>query len=166
MSQLISFITIFRAVTGLKLQTMATAGNPTWPQAILTGALMPTVTGLTLRWDGHGCLMKISAGPPTTTAAGPTWAIMAGCGSQAMTLNGDPPGCRGEPGAIMWAGPRCLRAALELSMKDSPLADAWTSNTISARPITILSTFVLSVSRSCAIAFSRPRKTSPISTTP
>ena len=39
MSRLISFITIFPAETGLKLATTATAGNPTWPQAILTGVL-------------------------------------------------------------------------------------------------------------------------------
>src|SRR4029450_4756327 len=109
MCRLISSITIFPAGTGLKLETMATAGNPMSPQAILTGVLMPMVIGPTLMWAGHGFLMKISAGQPTTTAAGPTWLITVGSGFPAVILNGDQRGFPGEQGAIMSAGRRCLR---------------------------------------------------------
>src|SRR6059036_3454443 len=89
-----------------------------------------------------------------------------GSGFLGATLNGDRPGYHGEPGAIMSGGPHCLLAAQGLYTKDVQSVAAWTSSSILGRSITILSMFVLSVSRSCAIAFSRRRKTSPISTLP
>src|SRR6266545_2660009 len=98
---------------------------------------MPMAIGLTPMWAGHGFLMRISAGRPTTMAAGLTWPTTAGSGSPAMTLNGDQPGCPGELEAIMSAGRRCHRAVPESPMRAGPLAAAWTSNWISVRLITI-----------------------------
>ena|SRR5437588_3365395 len=165
MYRLISFIIIFPAGIGLRLQTTATAGNPMWQRMTLTGVLMLMATGPTPMRVGHGFLTKISGGQLTTMAVGLAWLIPAGFGSLAAISIGARPGSRGELVATMSAGRLCLRAVPELFMRDSPLAVKWTSNSILVRPITTLSTFVLSVSRSCATEFTHRRKMLTISTT-
>src|SRR5205823_7454425 len=129
----------------------------------LTGVLMLMATGPTPMTVGHGFLMKISAGQPTITGAGLTWLITAGSGFPAAIWIGGRLGFPGEPVAITLAGRPCRRAGRELFIQEGLSALAWTSSSISVRPITILSMLVLSVSPSCATVFSRRHRMFPIS---
>src|SRR5438105_6523733 len=119
----------------------------------LIGVLMLMVTGPTPMTDGRGSPTKISAGRLIIMAAGLAWPIRAGFGSLVAIWTGGQHGFPGEPVATMSVGHRFLRAALELFMRDSRLALAWTSISISVPTTTTLSMLGLSVSRSCAIEF-------------
>src|SRR5437016_8636636 len=115
---------------------------------------MLMVIGPTPMTDGRGSLTKILAGRLIIMAAGLGWPTTAGSGFRAKILIGDRPGFPGELGATTSAGLLCLRVALGLFMRDSRLALAWTSISISVPTTTTLSMLDLSVSRSCAIEFS------------
>src|SRR5438046_9191401 len=103
----------------------------------LTGVLMLMATGPTPMTVGHGFLMKISAGQPTITGAGLTWLITAGSGFPAAIWIGGRLGFPGEPVATMSDGRPCRRAGRELFIQEGLSALAWTSSSISVRPITI-----------------------------
>src|SRR5437762_13141695 len=118
-----------------------------------------TAIGLTPIWVGRGSRMRTSVGQPITMAGGHSWPITAGFGFLAAIWNGVRRGFPGEQGAIMSAGRHCLRAVLELFMKDGRLAVAWISSSTSVPNTTILWMLVSSVSRCYAIVFLRGRKT-------
>src|SRR5438046_10618632 len=83
----------------------------------MSGSLMPRpaqigghtrmAIGPTPMSAGLGYPMKISAGPPTTMAAGSDWRIMVGVGFPAM--DGDRPGFHGVRAGIISDGHRCRR---------------------------------------------------------
>ena len=104
-------------------------------------------TGLIPMSAGHGCLMRISAGPRITTVAGFDWKTMAGAGFPVM--NGGRPGCPGGQAEITLVGHLYRRQeVVKSSTKVDQSADMSMSNSESGRPTTISSIFVLSASRS------------------
>src|SRR4030095_10639682 len=83
MSQLTFFTTIWTAVTGTRWPIMAMSGS-LMPRPVRTGGHTRMAIGPTPTSAGPGYHMKISAGPPTTMAAGSNWRIMVGVGVPAM----------------------------------------------------------------------------------
>src|SRR5437588_11578201 len=100
---------------------MAMSGS-LMPRPVQIGGHTRMAIGPTPTSAGPGYRMKISAGPPTTMAAGSDWRIMVGVGFPAM--NGGRPGFHGGRAEIISGGLRYLRkAAVKSSMKVSPLPD-------------------------------------------
>src|SRR5207244_11989909 len=92
------------------------------PRPVQIGGHTRMAIGPTPMSAGLGYPMKISAGPPTTMAAGSDWRIVVGVGFPAM--HGDGLGFHGGRAEIVLDGLCCVRkVAVKLCMEVGQLLD-------------------------------------------